>query len=72
MNLGSKKDLRVCRVGLRWSCNTFFSLPIKVFFPKLTINVTGERERGNKHTWRAEYNKELYATFGKDESLLKN
>ncbi|KAK5842370.1 hypothetical protein PVK06_004717 [Gossypium arboreum] len=24
---------------------------------------------GNKHTWRAQYNGELYAAFGKDESL---
>ncbi|KAK8483996.1 hypothetical protein V6N11_058255 [Hibiscus sabdariffa] len=26
---------------------------------------------GNKHTWRAQYNGELYAAFGKDESLPK-
>ena len=49
MNLGSKKDLRVSRVGLRWSRNAFFSLPIEVLFPKLTINVTGEREREQAH-----------------------
>jgi hypothetical protein len=29
--------------------NTFFSLPIEVLFPKLTINVTGEREREQAH-----------------------
>uniref|UniRef100_A0A0D2ZV57 Uncharacterized protein ycf68 n=1 Tax=Brassica oleracea var. oleracea TaxID=109376 RepID=A0A0D2ZV57_BRAOL len=28
-------------------------------------------EGGNKHTWRAQYNGELYAAFGKDESLPK-
>jgi len=49
VNLGSKKDLRVSRVGLKWSCNAFFSLPIKVLFPKLTINITGERERKQAH-----------------------
>jgi hypothetical protein len=50
MNLGSKKDLRVSRVGLRWSRNAFFSLPIEVLFPKLTINVTGEREKQTNQT----------------------
>jgi hypothetical protein len=49
VNLGLKKDLKVSRVGLRWSCNAFFSLPIEVLFPKLTINVTGEREREQAH-----------------------
>ena len=28
-------------------------------------------ERWNKYTWRAQYSGELYAAFGKDESLLK-
>jgi len=49
VNLGSKKDLRVSRVGLRWSRNAFFSLPIEVLFPKLTINVRREREREQAH-----------------------
>lgn len=31
----------------------------------------GKEEGGNKHTWRAQYNGELYAAFGKDESLPK-
>jgi hypothetical protein len=44
VNLGLKKDLKVFRVGLKWSCNTFFSLPIEVLFPKLTINRGKERE----------------------------
>jgi len=29
------------------------------------------KKGGNKHTWRAQYNGELYAAFGKDESLPK-
>jgi hypothetical protein len=44
-----KKDFRVFRVGLRWSYNGFFSFPIKVLFPKLTINITREREREQAH-----------------------
>ncbi|GKE20642.1 peptidyl-prolyl cis-trans isomerase Pin1 [Tanacetum coccineum] len=31
----------------------------------------GKEEGGNRHTWRAQYNGELYAAFGKDESLPK-
>uniref|UniRef100_A0A6N2N9U7 Uncharacterized protein ycf68 n=1 Tax=Salix viminalis TaxID=40686 RepID=A0A6N2N9U7_SALVM len=31
----------------------------------------GKEEGGNKHTWRAQYTGELYAAFGKDESLPK-
>lgn len=31
----------------------------------------GKEEGGNKHTWKAQYNGELYAAFGKDESLPK-
>ncbi|KAL8249499.1 hypothetical protein R6Q59_006367 [Mikania micrantha] len=31
----------------------------------------GKEEGGNRHTWRAQYNGELYAVFGKDESLPK-
>ena len=70
MNLGSKKDLRVSGVELRrCSCKAFFSFPIKVLFLKLTVNK--EKGGGNEHTWRAQYNKELYAAFGKNESLLK-
>ncbi|KAK5839690.1 hypothetical protein PVK06_008517 [Gossypium arboreum] len=36
-----------------------------------TIACHGKEEGGNKHTWRAQYNGELYAAFGKDESLPK-
>jgi hypothetical protein len=49
VNIGSKKDFRMSRVGLRWSRNAFFSLPIEFLFPKLTINVPGEREREQAH-----------------------
>jgi hypothetical protein len=71
VNLGSKKDPKVSRVGLRWSHNTLFSLPIKVLFPKLTSKIKG-KWTWNKHTWKAQYNKKLYVAFGKDELLLKN
>nr|GLL25488.1 putative protein ycf68 [Ipomoea trifida] len=33
--------------------------------------VEGKEEGVNKHTWRAQYSGELYAAFGKDESLPK-
>ncbi|KAG8363423.1 hypothetical protein BUALT_Bualt19G0021100 [Buddleja alternifolia] len=36
-----------------------------------TKTCQGKEEGGNKHTWRAQYNGELYAAFGKDESLPK-
>lgn len=36
-----------------------------------TKTCQGKEEEGNKHTWRAQYNGELYAAFGKDESLPK-
>ncbi|KAK4367717.1 hypothetical protein RND71_011509 [Anisodus tanguticus] len=32
--------------------------------------IRGKEEGGNKYTWRAQYNGELYAAFGKEESLL--
>lgn len=66
MGAGLKKDLRVSRVGPRGSLNAFFFLLIRVISQRLAIE-----EGGNKHTWRAQYNVELYAAFGKDESLLK-
>nr|GEU63978.1 ATP synthase subunit beta, chloroplastic [Tanacetum cinerariifolium] len=31
----------------------------------------GKKEGENRHTWRAQYNRELYAAFEKDESLSK-
>lgn len=60
-----KKDLRVSRVGPGGSLNAFFFLLIGVISQRLA------EEGGNKHTWRAQYNGELYAAFGKDESLPK-
>ncbi len=33
------------KVGLKWSHNAFFYLPIKVFFTKLTTNREREREK---------------------------
>jgi len=59
MGAGLKKDLRVSRVGPGGSLNAFFFLLIGVISQRL------------KHTWRAQYNGELYAAFGKDESLPK-
>lgn len=68
MGAGLKKDLRVSRVGPGGSLNAFFFLLIGVIFTK---TCQGKEEGGNKHTWRAQYNGELYAAFGKDESLPK-
>ena len=68
MGAGLKKDLRVSRVGPGGSLNPFFFLPIGVISQGLAM-VRGRR--GKKHTWRAQYNGELYAAFGKDESLPK-
>ncbi|KAK5769948.1 hypothetical protein PVK06_049848 [Gossypium arboreum] len=66
-----EKDLRVFRVGPRGSLNAlFFFLPIGVI-SYFTNTCHGKEEGGNKHTWRAQYNGELYAAFGKDESLPK-
>ncbi|GLU24541.1 hypothetical protein SLE2022_404670 [Rubroshorea leprosula] len=70
MGAGLKKDLRVFRVGARGSLNALFFLPIGVL-SYFTNTCHGKEEGGNKHTWRAQYNGELYAAFGKDESLLK-
>lgn len=66
MGAGLKKDLRVSKVGPGGSLNAFFFLLIGVI-----SNCHGKEEGGNKHTWRAQYNGELYAAFGKDESLPK-
>ena len=29
------------------------------------------KTKNNKYTWRAQYNRKLYAVFGKNESFLK-
>ena len=68
MGAGLKKDLRVSRVGPGGSLNAFFFLLIGVISQRLAMV---RKKRGNRHTWRAQYNGELYAAFGKDESLPK-
>ncbi|KAJ7942265.1 ATP synthase subunit beta, chloroplastic-like [Quillaja saponaria] len=68
MGAGLKKDLRVSRVGPGGSLNAFFFLLIGVISQGLAMV---RKKGGNKHTWRAQYNGELYAAFGKDESLPK-
>lgn len=68
MGAGLKKDLRVSRVRPVGSLNALFFLLIEVISQILPM----VRNRGgDKHTWRAQYNGELYAAFGKDESLPK-
>lgn len=67
MGAGLKKDLRVSRVRPVGSLNALFFLLIGVISQILPM----VRKGGNKHTWRAQYNGELYAAFGKDESLPK-
>ncbi|PPR83210.1 hypothetical protein GOBAR_AA37500 [Gossypium barbadense] len=47
--------------SLQWDVSIYLSLDSK----------WEQEEGGNKHTWRAQYNGELYAAFGKDESLSK-
>ena len=68
MGAGLKKDLRVSRVGPGGSLNAFFFLLIGVISQILAMV---RKKVGNKHTWRAQYNGELYAAFGKDESPPK-
>ena len=63
-----KKDLRVSRVGPGGPLNAFFFLLIGVISQRLAMV---RKKEGNKHTWRAQYTGELYAAFGKDESLPK-
>lgn len=63
-----KKDLRVSRVGPGGSLNAFFFLLIGVISQRFAMV---RKKEGNKHTWRAQYTGELYAAFGKDESLPK-
>ena len=68
MGAGLKKDLRVSRVGPGGSLKAFFFLLIGVISQRFAMV---RKKEGNKHTWRAQYNGELYAAFGKDESLPK-
>lgn len=71
MGAGLKKDLRVFRVGPRGSLNALFFFFPSEFFLISQILAMVRKKGGNKHTWRAQYNGELYAAFGKDESLPK-
>ncbi|MCD9641072.1 hypothetical protein HAX54_026905 [Datura stramonium] len=66
MGAGLKKDLRVSRVGPGGSLNAFFFL-IELFHKDLP----GEGKKGTS-TLGAQYNGELYAAFGKDESTEKS
>lgn len=68
MGAGLKKDLRVSRVRPVGSLNALFFLLIEVISQILPMV---RKRGGDKHTWRAQYNGELYAAFGKDESLPK-
>ena len=68
MRVGLKKDLKKFRVGPRGSFMLFFFLFVGVI-PQKTCH--GKKERGNKYTWREQYNGELYAELGKGESLPK-
>ncbi|KAK8516998.1 hypothetical protein V6N12_032198 [Hibiscus sabdariffa] len=43
----------------------------EILYPFRRDQEIGSSGGVNKHTWRAQYNGELYAAFGKDESLLK-
>ena len=56
------------RLGQKGPLNAFFFLFIGVISQRLAMV---RKKEGNKHTWRAQYTRELYAAFGKDESLLK-
>ena len=48
--------------------NAFFFLLIGVISQRLAMV---KKKEGNKHNWRVQYTGELYAAFGKDESLPK-
>jgi hypothetical protein len=52
-------------LGQEGPLNAFFFLLIGVISQIFAM----VRKEGNKHTWRAQYTGELYAAFGKDESI---
>ncbi|GMN54354.1 hypothetical protein TIFTF001_023485 [Ficus carica] len=52
--------------SVQWDVSIYLSLD-----SKWEQTCHGKEEGRNKHTWRAQYNGELYAAFGKDESLPK-
>ena len=53
MGAGLKKDLRVSKVVPGGSLNAFLFLLIGVISQILAM----VKKKGNKHTWRAQYNK---------------
>jgi len=55
-------------LGQEGPLNAFFFLLIGVISQRLAMV---RKKEGNKHTWRAQYTGDLYAAFGKDESLPK-
>uniref|UniRef100_A0A7N2N9P7 Uncharacterized protein n=1 Tax=Quercus lobata TaxID=97700 RepID=A0A7N2N9P7_QUELO len=63
-----KKDLECLGFGPERSSNAFFFLLSGVISQRFAMV---RKKEGNKHTWRAQYTGELYAAFGKDESLPK-
>lgn len=66
MRAGLKKDLRVFRIGARGSLNALFFFPLEFFLIYQILKDEGEQAH-----LEAQYNGELYAAFGKDESLPK-
>ncbi|GMN73887.1 hypothetical protein TIFTF001_056149 [Ficus carica] len=58
----------ISAMGCEGPLNAFFFLLIGVISQRLAMV---RKKEGNKHTWRAQYTGELYAAFGKDESLPK-
>ncbi|PWA37412.1 ATP synthase subunit beta, chloroplastic [Artemisia annua] len=54
------------KAEIKWDVSIYLSLD-----SKWEQTCHGKEEGGNRHTWRAQYNGELYAAFGKDESLPK-
>ena len=73
MGAGLKKDLRVSKVrpGGSGLLTPSFFFSSELFQNQKKKTCHGKEEGENKHTWRAQYNGELYAAFGKDESLPK-
>jgi hypothetical protein len=63
-----KKILECLGLGQEGPLNAFFFLLIGVISQRFAMV---RKKEGNKHTWRAQYTGELYAAFGKDESLPK-
>ncbi|GJR27991.1 hypothetical protein Tco_1104223 [Tanacetum coccineum] len=63
--------VRTGKAEIKWDVSIYLSLDSKWEQSYFTKTCHGKEEGGNRHTWRAQYNGELYAAFGKDESLPK-